>query len=371
MKEITEILRTEGILSQGFGISPKILYRDRRLTPEAKAIYGYIASFAGNGNSAFPSRDIMLDELGMSSKRYYKHFSLLLQCGYITITKQRDKFGSFDRNIYTIVSNPVSVETQQNHSQASDKAELRKSALKEKTRLTTDSSEKRKAGRSADKDSGMADTKQRGEEQALMSETEKVDDWLRTAMAIDEISQQQPEDKKYLEKIYMAALDMAESEQIKIGGTIKSRAQVAIVLNNLNADATRTVLFKYKEILKNKNYKIKNVKAFLQTVICNSFFDMDTYMEQQQNAEEEKYSKQKKEQEEERKREEKETKEEIYRKHPILKELDVRYVKNSQNISKAILSGDYGEKLQLLKEKELLVEERENYLSLHGLSDLI
>ena len=95
-------------MSQGFGLSPKIVMRDQRLTIEAKAIYSYIVSFAGGGNQSFPGRDMMVEELGISVKRYYKHLQLLIDCDYLRIEREKGENGMFGRNIYTIVANPES-----------------------------------------------------------------------------------------------------------------------------------------------------------------------------------------------------------------------------------------------------------------------
>lgn len=352
MKEITEILRTEGILSQGFGISPKIVYRDKRLTPEAKAIYGYIASFAGNGSTAFPSRDIMLEELGMSAKRYYKHFALLEQCGYIKVTRQRDKFGSFDRNIYTLVSNPV----------ASDETE-EKPAQRE---IPAAESERRQ----------MSGRRSRPVSESRISETAgkkhspsevKERDWLRNAMAIDEIAQQQPEDAKALEKIYMAALDLESSEQAKIGGSIKNRRQIAAILNSLNGDTTRTVLFKLKKYVINKDYKIHNVKAFLQTLICNSPFEVDDFLEYQdlkQHRDEETVRREKEDAA-------KEQREELLTAHPKLRSLDADYTNVMRRLTRIMLTDNVAEKEKLMRKRDAIEQERQDYLEKNGLPDIV
>ncbi len=38
-------IQINGIMSQGYGFSPKAVMRDTRLTIEAKAIYAYMSSF--------------------------------------------------------------------------------------------------------------------------------------------------------------------------------------------------------------------------------------------------------------------------------------------------------------------------------------
>lgn len=98
-------LRYEGILCKGFGILPKYVMLDTDLTLEAKALYAYFCSLAGNGQTAFPGRDTILHDLGISKNTFYKHFALVLEHGYIT-SRQTRKGDGFGGNIYTIMSNP-------------------------------------------------------------------------------------------------------------------------------------------------------------------------------------------------------------------------------------------------------------------------
>lgn len=100
---MSEVLRAQGILSQGYGIVPKLVMKDKELTAEAKAVYAYLCSYAGSGESAFPSMELMSEDLGMSLKRLRKHRDLLTDRGYIVITKETGA-GFFKRNVYTLVS---------------------------------------------------------------------------------------------------------------------------------------------------------------------------------------------------------------------------------------------------------------------------
>ena len=97
----TDILKVVGIDSMGYGKIPKLVMQDRRLTPEAKCIYGYFASYAGSGNSAFPSVSKILYDLCMGRARYYKHFVLLVDYGYIEVEQAKD-LGKFSHNVYVL-----------------------------------------------------------------------------------------------------------------------------------------------------------------------------------------------------------------------------------------------------------------------------
>lgn len=99
-------LRVEGVNFKGYGIIPKYVMLDPDLTIEAKTIYAYFCSYAGNGNTTFPSRDKILVDLPMSKDAYYKHFRQLTDQGYITVQQEKGERSSFSNNVYTLVSNP-------------------------------------------------------------------------------------------------------------------------------------------------------------------------------------------------------------------------------------------------------------------------
>lgn len=101
-----DVLRVQGVRVKGYGIVPKLVMQDRRLTPEAKAIYAYFCSFAGAGTTAFPGRSKILYDLNMGEKRYYNHFGLLKKYGYITVQRHEDtNTHQFTHNIYTLCEN--------------------------------------------------------------------------------------------------------------------------------------------------------------------------------------------------------------------------------------------------------------------------
>lgn len=109
--ELAELLRVEGVKAKGFGIIPKLLVLDTRLTAESKAIYALIATYAEGGNTEFPSVQKLCADLGISRNTYYKHYRLLVEYGYITATQPRtissaDGGVIFSRNVYTISDPP-------------------------------------------------------------------------------------------------------------------------------------------------------------------------------------------------------------------------------------------------------------------------
>lgn len=97
-------LKIEGVLSQGYGIIPKLVMKDKDLTIEAKAIYAYISSYAGNGSSAFPSVSLICGDLDIGENRFHKHKKFLIEKGYIEVKRERDGRGVWGSNVYTINS---------------------------------------------------------------------------------------------------------------------------------------------------------------------------------------------------------------------------------------------------------------------------
>lgn len=107
-------LKMEGILSMGYGIIPKLVMRDKEISVEAKAIYAYISSYAGNGSTAYPGIELICNDLDISENRFHKHKKQLIEKGYIEVTKERSKTGNFGKNVYTIKSQISINPTRQN-----------------------------------------------------------------------------------------------------------------------------------------------------------------------------------------------------------------------------------------------------------------
>ncbi len=91
------------IMSEGYGVIPKRVMRDKQLSIEAKAIYAYLCSYAGGGNEAFPSVIKMLGDLQVSENRFYKHMNNLIDSGYIVKRRIMDENNLFRNNVYEIV----------------------------------------------------------------------------------------------------------------------------------------------------------------------------------------------------------------------------------------------------------------------------
>ena len=64
------VLVFDNIFSRGYGFSPQVLTRLPQLSIEAKGLYSYFSSFAGQGGVAFPSTQTILKETNISKNRF-------------------------------------------------------------------------------------------------------------------------------------------------------------------------------------------------------------------------------------------------------------------------------------------------------------
>lgn len=98
---MSDQLKLEGVDKKGYGKIPKMVMKDEQLTIEAKAIYAYFASYAGGGETAFPSIGLICYDLGISENRLFKHRKLLVERGYLSIEREQQEKG-WSKNIYTL-----------------------------------------------------------------------------------------------------------------------------------------------------------------------------------------------------------------------------------------------------------------------------
>lgn len=96
-----DIIKGAAINSKGYGVIPKLVMQDRDLSITAKVIYAYLASYSGNGDCCFPSRDRVCSDLGIGKDTFLKHLALLKEMGYVTVSQMKDS-GRFSHNVYAL-----------------------------------------------------------------------------------------------------------------------------------------------------------------------------------------------------------------------------------------------------------------------------
>ena len=67
----------------GYGIVYQCVLREPAISIEAKAVYAYLAGYAGVNDECFPSISLMCSELGISKTRLYKHMNMLVDAGVV------------------------------------------------------------------------------------------------------------------------------------------------------------------------------------------------------------------------------------------------------------------------------------------------
>lgn len=95
-------LRLEGIMSQGYGLIPKLVMTDPGLSVTAKAIYAYLCSLCGGGQTCFPSRGNITSVLNVNKDTYYVHFRQLQASGLVRVTQQKAPSAQFAHNVFEL-----------------------------------------------------------------------------------------------------------------------------------------------------------------------------------------------------------------------------------------------------------------------------
>ncbi|GAA0713944.1 hypothetical protein GCM10008904_28830 [Paraclostridium ghonii] len=102
-------LDPNSIFKNGYGLISQEVMRNKNISIQAKAIYSYLCSMAGNDGIAYPTQALMMDELGMSKETFGKYLKEILSSGYIKVTQTR-KNGKMYKNVYTITMDKRDIE---------------------------------------------------------------------------------------------------------------------------------------------------------------------------------------------------------------------------------------------------------------------
>ena len=94
------------IYNTGFGIIPKALMLNPSVSSDAKSLFCYLASYAGNGDTAFPRVELILYHMNWSKTRFYKYRKELEEKGYLEVNQIKEE-GKFAHNIYKLKIAPI------------------------------------------------------------------------------------------------------------------------------------------------------------------------------------------------------------------------------------------------------------------------
>ena len=98
------------IYNSGFGILPKAVMIDRDLSLQAKGIFAYLVTYAGNSETAFPSLRTISYQLRISKDTAGKYIKELRENGYLEIEQKREG-GRFSHNVYKLIPCPKKTDT--------------------------------------------------------------------------------------------------------------------------------------------------------------------------------------------------------------------------------------------------------------------
>ena len=87
--------------NKGYGLVYQNIMRNKNLSIEAKAIYAYLCSYAGNKGECYPKIDLIINELNISKSRFYKHIEQLIQYKVIFKCQKKNK-NLWSNTIYKI-----------------------------------------------------------------------------------------------------------------------------------------------------------------------------------------------------------------------------------------------------------------------------
>lgn len=97
-------LQYSGMLKNGFGMIPRAVMQSTELSVKEKGVYAYLITYAGPGQTAFPTTPMMANHLNITRVSLRKYISHICELGYITrkITTDRKQNGQFSGQSYTI-----------------------------------------------------------------------------------------------------------------------------------------------------------------------------------------------------------------------------------------------------------------------------
>ena len=109
--ECDEILfESTSLQSYGYGIISQLPMKDRELSIQAKGVYSYLVSCAGNDKQTYPTQEKMCYDLGIKKVDTLKKYIKQIQArGYIKIVKTK-KGNLHYRNVYLIAADTRTIE---------------------------------------------------------------------------------------------------------------------------------------------------------------------------------------------------------------------------------------------------------------------
>ena len=108
------LIESTSFHSKGYGTISQHITRNKNISVQAKGVYGYLVSCAGNDKQTYPTQALMCEELGIKKPLTLRKYIKELQAeGLVKIVKTTKK-SLFYKNIYLICDNTVTQEIWKN-----------------------------------------------------------------------------------------------------------------------------------------------------------------------------------------------------------------------------------------------------------------
>lgn len=108
---------------QSFGVISQEIMRCPYIKATAKALYCYLASFAGANQVAFPGVDRICREMDINVSTYKEHMSELKELGIVTVEQTRNESKHYSHNLYIIDCLPPNLPTKDRKDRKKDRDE--------------------------------------------------------------------------------------------------------------------------------------------------------------------------------------------------------------------------------------------------------
>lgn len=265
MNQSKDIIQVQGINSQGYGIIPKMVMQDKRLTIQAKAIYGYFCSYAGAGKTAFPGRAKIMSDLKVSKESYYKHFNLLKECGYIKAYQEKDENGSFCRNVYTLVE-AIPCPKKQYTDENSPCPKFRDTGFRDTEKQDTNNNSIK-----INSINNYQSVSQTDGQKGL----EVVREVIQSKICYEDLKLTHPDDVELIDEFVAIILDvvLSDGETICISGENKPRELVKSSLMKLTYENIVLVLEQFNK----QGKRIQKKKQYLLSMLYNSSLELNAH----------------------------------------------------------------------------------------------
>ena len=261
-----DIIQVQGINSQGYGIIPTMVMQDKRLTIQAKAIYGYFCSYAGAGKTAFPGRKKIMADLRVSKESYYKHFNLLKECGYIEAFQEKDENGAFCRNVYTLVE-LIPCPKNQDSDEISPCPKFRDTDFRD--------TEKQDANNNSIKINSIYNYQSVSQNETDGQPFKDILDLIRENVSYEDLQTAHGDDMELIDEFISIALDaiVSKSKTVRISGEYKPRELVKANLMKLTYADIEHVLMQFRE----HEERIRKKPQYILSMLYNSPMELNAH----------------------------------------------------------------------------------------------